>query len=96
MARDRLKAEKRSHESGPHGSNPTKAGGQTAVGAVATFGTAPLQVMFFGFTFVAIGIATRFSNLNQVSIGKPVVTYVLTLLFATVWGGILAGWLLPA
>ena len=75
---------------------PTIAAGQKAVGAVATFGTSPLQVMFFGFTFVAIGIATRFSNLKQVGIGRPVVAYVLTLCFAIVWGGILAGWLFPA
>ena len=74
---------------------PTVAAGQAAVAPVATFGTSPLQVMFFGFTFVAIGITTRFSNLKLVGIGKPVLAYVLTLLFAIVWGGILAGWLFP-
>ena len=74
---------------------PTLAAGQKAVGAVATFGTAPLQVMFFGFTFVAIGIATRFSNLKQVGIGRPVLAYALTLLFAIVWGGLLAGFFFP-
>ena len=70
---------------------PTVAAGQAAVAPVAANGTTPLQVMFFAFTFVAIGIATRFSNLKQVGISRPVVAYVLTLLFAIVWGGILAG-----
>lgn len=74
---------------------PTIAAGQKAVTAVGNFGTTPLQVMFFAFTFTAIGIATRFSNLKQVGIGKPVLAYVLTLLFAIVWGGILAGYLFP-
>ena len=74
---------------------PTIAAGQSAVGAVATFGTSPLQVMFFGFTFVAIGIATRFSNLRQVGIGRPVVAYALTLTFAIVWGGLLAWYFFP-
>lgn len=74
---------------------PTLAKGQAAVGAVGNFGTTPLQVMFFAFTFTSIGIATRFSNLKQVGIGKPVLAYVLTLLFAVVWGGILAGFFFP-
>ncbi|MDG7006694.1 MAG: putative sulfate exporter family transporter [Nitrososphaerota archaeon] len=74
---------------------PTVAAGQAAVAPVAANGTTPLQVMFFAFTFVAIGIATRFSNLKQVGIGRPAVAYVLTLCFAILWGGILAGWLFP-
>ena len=74
---------------------PTLKAGQTAVGAVATFGTSPLQVMFFGFTFVAIGIATRFANLKQVGIGRPALAYVLTLCFAIVWGGLLAWYFFP-
>ena len=74
---------------------PTLKAGQTAVGAVANSGTSPLQVMFFGFTFVAIGIATRFSNLKQVGIGRPALAYVLTLCFAIVWGGLLAWYFFP-
>lgn len=74
---------------------PTLAAGQTAVAAVSSFGTTPLQQMFFGFTFVAIGITTRFANLKQVGIGRPVLAYALTLLFAIVWGGLLAGFFFP-
>jgi uncharacterized membrane protein YadS len=68
----------------------TVAAGQAAVAPVANFGTTNLQVMFFAFTFTAIGITTRFSNLRQVGIGKPVLVYSLALLFAIVWGGIMA------
>ena len=74
---------------------PTLKAGQTAVAAVSTFGTSPLQVMFFGFTFLAIGIATRFANLKQVGIGRPALAYVLTLTFAIVWGGLLAWYFFP-
>ena len=69
---------------------PTVAAGQAAVAPVAAFGTTNLQLMFFAFTFTAIGITTRFSNLRQVGLGKPVLVYVLALLFAIVWGGVMA------
>jgi uncharacterized membrane protein YadS len=68
----------------------TVAAGQAAVAPVANFGTTNLQVMFFVFTFTAIGITTRFSNLRQVGLGKPVMVYVIALLFAIFWGGIMA------
>ena len=70
--------------------------GQAAVAPIAANGTTPLQVMFFAFTFVAIGIATRFANLKQVGIGKPALAYVLTLTFAIIWGGILAWYFFPS
>ena len=74
---------------------PTLKAGQSAVAAVASFGTAPLQVMFFGFTFLAIGIATRFANLKQVGIGRPAIAYAATLTFAIIWGGLLAWYFFP-
>jgi hypothetical protein len=47
-------------------------------------------VIFFSLTFTSIGIATRFSALRQVGIRKPFAAYFIALLFAILWGGILA------
>jgi uncharacterized membrane protein YadS len=69
---------------------PTVAAGESAVTVISNFGTTPLQVAFFTFTFMSIGITARVSNLRQVELEKPLVTYVIALLFAIVWGGILA------
>jgi uncharacterized membrane protein YadS len=69
---------------------PTVAAGAAAVAPVANFGAAPLQVIFFSLTFTSIGINTRFSALKQVGIRKPFAAYFIALLFAIVWGGILA------
>lgn len=69
---------------------PSLAAGQAAVARVTNFGTTPLQVMFFAFTFVSIGVATRFSALRQVGLGRPILAYALSLLFAIAWGGFLA------
>ena len=69
---------------------PTVAAGAAAVAPVANFGAAPLQVIFFSLTFTSIGITTRFSALKQVGIRKPFAAYFIALLFAIVWGGILA------
>lgn len=71
-------------------SYPTVAAGQAAVARVTGFGTTPLQVMFFAFTFVSIGVATRFSSLKQVGLGRPILAYGLSLLFAIAWGAFLA------
>ena len=69
---------------------PTVAAGAAAVAPVANFGAAPLQVIFFSLTFTSIGINTRFSALKQVGLRKPFAAYFIALLFAIVWGGILA------
>jgi uncharacterized membrane protein YadS len=69
---------------------PTIAAGAAAVAPVTNFGGAPLQVIFFSLTFTSIGITTRFSALRQVGIRKPLMAYFLALLFAILWGGILA------
>jgi uncharacterized membrane protein YadS len=68
----------------------TVAAGAAAVAAVSNFGTSPLQVIFFSLTFTSIGINTRFSALRQVGIRKPFTAYFMALLFAILWGGILA------
>lgn len=70
--------------------SPTVAAGAAAVAPVSNFGTYPLQVIFFSLTFTSIGIATRFSALRQVGIRKPFAAYFIALLFAILWGGILA------
>jgi uncharacterized membrane protein YadS len=69
---------------------PSVAAGAAAVAPVSTFGTSPLQVIFFSLTFTSIGITTRFSALRQVGIGKPFAAYFIALMFAILWGGILA------
>jgi uncharacterized membrane protein YadS len=69
---------------------PTVAAGQTAVAPVGNFGTTPFQVLFFTFTFTSIGMATRFSKLREVGLKKPFLIYFLALMFAIVWGGLMA------
>jgi len=68
---------------------PTVAAGAAAVAPVSNFGTTPLQVIFFSLTFTSIGINTRFSALRQVGLRRPSTAYLLALLFAIAWGGIL-------
>ena len=69
---------------------PTVAAGAKAVAVVSSFGTSPLQVVFFALTFTSIGLTTRISALKEVGLRKPALSYFLALLFAILWGGLLA------
>jgi len=66
---------------------PSVAAGAKAVAPVVTFGTDPLRVAFFMFTFLAIGLNTRFSRFKEIGIGKPAAVYAISLLIAIIWGG---------
>ncbi len=69
---------------------PTVAQGAKAVAPITSAGTDPFRVAFFIFTFLAIGLNTRFSDFRQVGIGKPALVYALCLCFAIAWGGIVS------
>lgn len=71
-------------------SYPTIAQGEKAVQPVIAQGTDPVRLAFFAFTFLAIGINTRFASFKETGIGKPLAAYVMGLLWVIVWGGIVA------
>lgn len=66
---------------------PSVAAGAKAVAPVVTFGTDPLRVAFFMFTFLAIGLNTRFSRFKEIGLAKPAAVYAISLLIAIIWGG---------
>jgi uncharacterized membrane protein YadS len=74
---------------------PTVAAGAKAVAPVVSFGTDPFRVMFFVFTFLAIGLGTDFSKFREVGIRKPVAVYAAALAVAVIWGGIVSYFLFP-
>ncbi len=66
---------------------PSVAAGAKAVAPVVSFGTDPLRVAFFMFTFLAIGLNTRFSRFKEIDLRTPVAVYAISLLIAIIWGG---------
>lgn len=71
------------------------ADGAKAVAPIISFGTDPLRVAFFSFTFLAIGLNTKFSRFKEIKLRTPVAVYAISLTIAIVWGGIVS-WLLFA
>jgi len=69
---------------------PTVADGAKAVAPVVSFGTDPLRVAFFMFTFLAIGLNTRFSRFKDIGIGTPTAVYAISLVVAIIWGGFIS------
>jgi uncharacterized membrane protein YadS len=69
---------------------PSVAAGAKAVAPVVSFGTEPLRVAFFSFTFLAIGLNTRFSKFKQIGLKTPVTVYAISLAIAIIWGGIVS------
>jgi uncharacterized membrane protein YadS len=69
---------------------PTAAVGAKAVAPIVSFGTDPLRVIFFVFTFLAIGLNTKFSRFKETGIKRPAAIYAVALGFAIVWGGIIS------
>jgi uncharacterized membrane protein YadS len=69
---------------------PTVSAGEAAVTPVILYGARPLRIAFFALTFTAIGINTRFSKLKESGLGKATIAYLIALLFAITWGGIVA------
>ncbi len=69
---------------------PTVAAGAIAVAPVVSFGTDPLRVAFFTFTFLAIGLNTRFSKFREIGIRTPAAVYAVSLLIAIIWGGFIS------
>ncbi len=69
---------------------PSVAAGAKAVAPVVAFGTDPLRVAFFMFTFLAIGLNTRFSKFKEIGIGTPAAVYAISLLIAIIWGGFIS------
>ncbi len=66
------------------------ADGAKAVAPMISFGTDPLRVAFFSFTFLAIGLNTKFSRFKEIGLKTPVVVYAISLTIAIIWGGIVA------
>lgn len=71
-------------------SYPAVETGSKAVEPVIYFGTEPLRVAFFTFTFFAIGLSTQFSRFKEIKLKKPVLAYAISLLLAIVWGAIIS------
>ena len=69
---------------------PSVAAGTKAVTPVVTFGTDPMRVMFFSFTFLAIGLGTRFSKFKEIGLKTPFIVYGISLTIAIVWGVIIS------
>jgi uncharacterized membrane protein YadS len=69
---------------------PSIAAGSKAVTPVVTFGTDPFRTMFFTFTFLAIGLNTKFSRFKNIGLKKPVMVYAISLSVAIVWGGVIS------
>ena len=69
---------------------PSVAAGAKAVAPIVTFGTDPIRVMFFSFTFLAIGLSTRFSKFKEIGLKTPVMVYAISLTIAIIWGGIIS------
>ncbi|VVB55154.1 Uncharacterised protein [uncultured archaeon] len=69
---------------------PSVAAGARAVAPVVSFGTDPLRVAFFMFTFLAIGLNTRFSRFKEIGIRTPAAVYAISLLIAIIWGGFIS------
>ena len=57
---------------------------------IVRLGTDPLRVVFFSLTFLAIGVNTRLSRFKEIGLGRPLAAYVVGLLWAAVWGAIVA------
>ncbi|MDP2954399.1 MAG: putative sulfate exporter family transporter [Chloroflexota bacterium] len=71
-------------------SYPTAEMGEKAVLPIVRLGTDPLRVVFFSLTFLAIGVNTRLSRFKEIGLGRPLAAYVVGLLWAAVWGAIVA------
>ncbi len=71
------------------------ADGAKAVAPIVTFGTDPLRTAFFAFTFLAIGLHTKFSRFKEIKLRTPVAVYAISLVIAIAWGGVVS-WLLFA
>ncbi|MDG7011408.1 MAG: putative sulfate exporter family transporter [Nitrososphaerota archaeon] len=69
---------------------PTAAAGAKAVAPIISSGTDPLRTIFFAFTFLSIGLNTKFSKFREIGIGKPALIYGVSLAFAILWGGVVA------
>ncbi|HXX95609.1 MAG TPA: putative sulfate exporter family transporter [Candidatus Bathyarchaeia archaeon] len=69
---------------------PSVAAGVKAVAPVVTYGTDPIRVMFFSFTFLAIGLNTRFSKFKEIGLKTPFMVYAISLTIAIVWGGVIS------
>lgn len=66
------------------------ADGAKAVAPIISAGTDPLRVAFFSFTFLAIGLNTKFSKFKEIKLRTPVIVYAISLIIAIIWGGIVA------
>jgi uncharacterized membrane protein YadS len=69
---------------------PSVSAGASAVAPVANSGTEAFRVVFFVFTFLAIGLNTRISKFREVGLGKPVASYFISLMIAITWGGLIS------
>lgn len=69
---------------------PSIEAGTAAVDPVVKFGTEPIRVAFFTFTFLAIGLSTQFSRFKEIKLKRPVLAYGLSLTFAIIWGAIIS------
>ncbi|HYA84679.1 MAG TPA: putative sulfate exporter family transporter, partial [Candidatus Bathyarchaeia archaeon] len=69
---------------------PSVAAGAKAVAPVVTYGTDPIRTMFFSFTFLAIGLNTRFSKFKEIGLKTPFMVYAISLTIAIIWGGIIS------
>ena len=66
------------------------ADGVKAVAPIISAGTDPLRVAFFSFTFLAIGLNTKFSRFKEIKLKTPIAVYAISLTIAIVWGGIVS------
>lgn len=71
-------------------SYPTAALGEKAIQPVVALGTDPLRVAFFAFTFIAIGVNTKFARFKEVGLGRPLAAYAISLIWVILWGGVVA------
>jgi uncharacterized membrane protein YadS len=69
---------------------PSVAAGAKAVAPVVTYGTDPIRTMFFSFTFLAIGLGTRFSKFKEIGLKTPFMVYAISLTIAIIWGGVIS------
>jgi uncharacterized membrane protein YadS len=69
---------------------PSVDAGAKAVAPIVSFGTDPFRVAFFSFTFLAIGLNTKFSKFKEVKLKTPIAIYATSLTIAVIWGGIVS------
>jgi uncharacterized membrane protein YadS len=69
---------------------PSVVAGAKAVAPVVTYGTDPIRTMFLSFTFLAIGLGTRFSKFKEIGLKTPFMVYAISLTIAIIWGGIIS------